>query len=851
MTREVALSALTADQGFVLRDSVTGTQFGCTVASAGDLNGDGFGDLLIGAERDSTGGSEAGAVWVIFGAAPGTPVSPDLDARAPGQGFVIRGTSAGDRLGASLAAAGDVNGDGFDDIVIGAPRSDAGAEDSGAAWVIFGAAGIGAGGTLDLASATAAQALRIAGGGEADQAGASVAAAGDVDGDGRGDLLIGVPRDESGGTGTDTGTVWLIRGGPDLSHLGRLSLDSLPAGAGFAITGLADWDLLGGSVAGAGDLNGDGLGDLILGAPGRDIAGAQPTGEDAGAAFVIFGRADPTGAPVDLAALTPQTGFALSGPGDGAAAGWAVAPLGDINGDGLDDLAIGAPLAQGGAPWSGAVWVIYGRDTAAGAAPFGPLDLADLDPGEGFAILGAHANGDLGRSVGAAGDVNGDGIGDIVIGAPGESAAASRGGGAWVIFGRNVAAGAAPFGTLDLADLDPLDGLALPGTTAGASVGMSVAAAGDLNGDGRGDLILGAPGLAGDPAATGAVAVIFGGSFASRLSGSRGDDTLSGSQGDDALLGFAGNDLLLGAAGDDTLDGGTGRDVLRGGAGNDTYLVDDPADRVIETRGAGADAGGLDSVRSTASFSLGAGAAFVERLVLTGTAPIDGTGNALDNRLTGNAAANRLNGGGGADTMAGGAGNDTYIVDNRADRVIEITANGTDTGGVDLLRATVSINLQATAGLRFVENLILTGSANLAGSGNALDNQITGNAGANRLAGGLGADTLRGGAGADSFIFDTAPAADNVDRLIDFTPADDTIRLEDAIFDALTPGRVAARAFVVNTTGLAGDADDRLIYESDTGRLFYDANGSAAGGRVLLARLAADLDLTSADFVVF
>ncbi|WP_444455072.1 integrin alpha [Rhodobacter capsulatus] len=131
MTRDVDLSALRSDQGIVLHDDVAGGGFGCCVASAGDINGDGRDDLMIGASSD-------GAVWVIFGQATSAfPNRVDPATLSPDLGFVIQGAADGSCLGASLAAAGDVNGDGFGDILIGAPRSDSGAVDSGAAWVIY------------------------------------------------------------------------------------------------------------------------------------------------------------------------------------------------------------------------------------------------------------------------------------------------------------------------------------------------------------------------------------------------------------------------------------------------------------------------------------------------------------------------------------------------------------------------------------------------------------------------------------------------------------------------------------------------------------------------------------------
>ena len=195
---------------------------------------------------------------------------------------------------------------------------------------------------------------------------------------------------------------------------------------------------------------------------------------------------------------------------------------------------------------------------------------------------------------------------------------------------------------------------------------------------------------------------------------------------------------ITGNAGNNVLDGGRGADTLRGGAGNDTYIVDNAGDRVIE-----ATRGGIDTVRASISYALGAN---VENLVLTGSGHRDGTGNALNNRITGNAGNNVLDGGRGADTLRGGAGNDTYIVDNAGDRVIEAAR-----GGIDTVRASVSYALGAN-----VENLVLTGLGHRGGTGNALNNRITGNAGNNVLDGGRGADTLRGGAGNDTYIVDNA-----------------------------------------------------------------------------------------------
>jgi len=266
--------------------------------------------------------------------------------------------------------------------------------------------------------------------------------------------------------------------------------------------------------------------------------------------------------------------------------------------------------------------------------------------------------------------------------------------------------------------------------------------------------------------------------------------------------------------------------------------------------------------------------------LLTGTADIDATGNALANRLTGNAGDNvlnggegddlllagegsdildgssgddRLDGGLGDDTMLGGAGNDLYLVDSTGDMVFETTttASGIDAGGIDTVRASVSFNLLAHIGLQFVERVLLTGTADIDATGNALANRLTGNAGDNVLNGGLGSDRLTSGAGSDSFVFNTALGAENIDRIVDFTVTEDAIVLDAAIFVGLASGALDASAFAINETGQAASALDQIIYETVTGRLYFDSDGAGGAARVQFATLAVGLSLTSADFFVF
>ncbi|MBW8880303.1 MAG: calcium-binding protein [Asticcacaulis sp.] len=229
---------------------------------------------------------------------------------------------------------------------------------------------------------------------------------------------------------------------------------------------------------------------------------------------------------------------------------------------------------------------------------------------------------------------------------------------------------------------------------------------------------------------------------ADTIFGFGGNDTLSGAAGNDTLTGDDGDDVLNGGDGDDWINGGDGTDLMTGGKGNDFFTIDSVGDQIVENLNEG-----VDWVYSYISYTLGNN---VDWMTLLGEADLTGTGNALSNTIQGNSGNNVLDGGGFADTLVGRAGNDTYYVDHDFDRVIEYAGEGTD-----LIYSSVSCSLNLI-GIGYIEDLTLTGSANIDARGNNLANVLTGNSGNNLLYGSLGADTMSGGNGNDTYSVDNA-----------------------------------------------------------------------------------------------
>lgn len=339
---------------------------------------------------------------------------------------------------------------------------------------------------------------------------------------------------------------------------------------------------------------------------------------------------------------------------------------------------------------------------------------------------------------------------------------------------------------------------------------------------------------------------------------------------DDTLRGTSAAEYILGGLGNDLLDGGSDSvsDTLAGGSGNDLYVVRTTTDIIIEAAGNGT----ADNVQSDVSFTLAAGVS-IERLETTNSflsTAINLTGNAFQQSIFGNRGTNILNGGVDnlADTLTGYSGNDIYIINTSTDVIVEGSGEGT----LDRARVSVTFVLAADDNIEALEtaNPLTTTAIKLTGNniaqtitGNAGNNALLGREGNDKLIAGAGSDILNGGAGIDSlagqagrdvFVFNAAlNSATNRDTINDFLAADDVFYLENTgagLFNALTTGALAASAFVANGTGTATDALDRIVYNTSTGVLSYDANGNAAGGAVQFALLTNKAAITHLDFLV-
>ncbi|MCF2506232.1 FG-GAP-like repeat-containing protein, partial [Dyadobacter sp. CY107] len=406
----------------ILESNQEKAQFGYCSAGAGDVNGDGYNDVLVGAYAYDKGHDNEGAVFVHLGSAVGINNNASV---------VLEGNQINAQYGWSAATAGDVNGDGYSDIMIGSYLYDYGQTNEGAVFVYHGS----------VQGIKASAALRLESNQPEAKQGISVACAGDVNGDGYSDVMIGIWQYDKGES--NEGAVVLHHGSPNgLISSPASTLESNQADAG-----------LGWSVKSAGDVNGDGYSDIVIGANTYDKGHV-----DEGASFVWMGMAD---------GVSSVAALKLEGNQNFAQMGWSVSDAGDVNGDGFDDVVIAANGYDNGQSSEGAVFIYHGSKTGLSSIPTTKIESDQI-----YASMG---------KVASAGDVNGDGYGDIIIGV---SLYGENNSGAALVF-HGSAQGIINSIKVKLEEQQGEDG----------NFGSSVACAGDVNGDGYSDVIVGAPGF--------------------------------------------------------------------------------------------------------------------------------------------------------------------------------------------------------------------------------------------------------------------------------------------------------------------------------------------------------------------
>ena len=398
----------------IMTGAAAGDQFGISVSSAGDVNGDGYSDVIVGANFNDAGGSNAGRAYIFFG---GNIIDNTAD-------VIMTGAAANDQFGNSVSSAGDVNGDGYSDLISGANLNDAGGPSAGRSYIYYGGSNMD--NTADVVFTGAAT---------SDQFGWTVSTAGDINGDGYSDVISGADLSDAGGL--NAGRVYLY-------------LNSM-TGADIAdefFTGAAADDFFGYSVATAGDMNGDGFNDIIVGAPYNNAGGSA-----VGRTYIYFGGI----------ILNNTADVVLTGTVSSELFGYSVSTAGDVNSDGYSDVIVSAVGNNALGSFTGRVYVYYGG--------------INVDTVADVIMTGAASGDQFGKSVSSAGDVNGDGYSDVLVGANLNDSAGLSSGRAYIYLGGST--------------MNNIADVIISGAATGNQFGISVSSAGDMNGDGFSDVIVG------------------------------------------------------------------------------------------------------------------------------------------------------------------------------------------------------------------------------------------------------------------------------------------------------------------------------------------------------------------------
>jgi VCBS repeat-containing protein len=577
-TSPVSLSSTS----FVINGEKASDSSGYSVSTAGDVNGDGLDDLIVGAYSAS---GSTGKTYVVFGTTNNAAINLSAVAKGSG-GYVINGQATGDVSGYSVSNLGDVNGDGFADVLIGARYATT--NNVGYSYVVYGKSNTTAINLSAVAAGTGGYVIK--GSGVSDYSGTSVSNAGDVNGDGIADLIVGAPYAEVSTSFPYSGRSYVVFGQTGTT---AVDLSKVANGTGgFVINGVATYDYTGTSVSSAGDVNGDGFADLIVGGYGSGTAGIG---------YVVFGKATTTAVTLPAAGSnwSGTGGFLIKGASSTDDAGYSVSNAGDVNGDGLADLLVGAPRADLTTTKtnSGKAYVVFGQTGST------TINLAAVAAGTGggFVMTGPTATSQAGLAVSYAGDINGDGLADVIVAAPYDGPYTGK---TYVVYGTSSTA------AIDLSKVAlGSGGFVINGASSSDYSGQSVSNAGDINGDGFDDLVVGAYSAnVGSATNAGKTYVLFGGTKLGAIV------DYVGTTGADTQTGTAAGEYFAAGDGNDTLIGNGGADVMMGGKGNDTFVLNASNVTALQNKfGAGGnvtllsnvDGGtGVDAIRLTDGVSL-------------------------------------------------------------------------------------------------------------------------------------------------------------------------------------------------------------------------------------------------------